>query len=78
MSRWKKVLHAITRKVQSLPDEIKEIKNKKETNKEESITKQSFFNTDDIKCSSSTPKDLKDGNDTNDKRSEDDRVVQTK
>ena len=39
LEQTKKVLHALTRKVLSLKDEIKVIKNKKETNKEENNEK---------------------------------------
>ena len=46
----------------SLEDEFKVMKNNKETDKdkvENCFTKPTSFNIDDIKCSSSTPKDVK-------------------
>ena len=62
LDQIEKVLHALTQKVLSLEDEFKVRKNKKETDKdkvENCFTKPSSFNIDDIKCSSSTPKDVK-------------------
>ena len=62
LDQIEKVLHALKRKVLSLEDEFKVMKNKKATDKykiENCFTKQSSFNIDDIKCSSSTPKDVK-------------------
>ena len=61
LEQLEKVVHALTRKVLSLEDQVKVIKNKKETDQEEikekCFTRESSFNHEDIM--SSTPKDLK-------------------
>ena len=64
LERIEKVLHALTRKVLYLENEMKNIRNKQETAKdvlnENCNTKESSFNYSDIKHSSSIPKVLKD------------------
>ena len=60
LEHLEKVVHALTRKVLCLEDEIKDMKNKSETSKEvineNPIAEESSFNHNDIKHSSSTPK----------------------
>ena len=62
LEQLKKVVHALKRKVLSLEDELKVLKNKKETdqedNKENCFRKENAFNHEYIK--SSTPKEVKD------------------
>ena len=64
LERCEKVLHALTRKVLYLENEMKELKNKKENIKdvmnENHDKTESSFNHNDIKHSSSTPKIVKD------------------
>ena len=62
LEQIEKVLHALTRKVLSLEDEIKMMKKIKIPMKKKRLKKQVLFNIDDIKCSSSTPKDVKENN----------------
>ena len=61
LEQLEQVVHALTRTVLSLEDQVKVMKNKKETdqeeNKENCFTRESSFNHKDIR--SSTPKDLK-------------------
>ena len=61
LQQLEKVVHALTRKVLSLEDQVKVMKNKKETDQEDinhkCFTRESSFNHEDIM--SSTPKDLK-------------------
>ena len=63
LERFEKVLHALTRKVLYLENEIKEIRNNshsvKEVLHENCDTEENSFNHNDIKHSSSTPKVLK-------------------
>ena len=63
LEQLEKVMHALTRKVLSLEHEIEVMKNRAETDKkllkDNTLTKESSFNINDIKYSSSTPKTMK-------------------
>ena len=63
IKQLEKVVHALTRKVLWLENEVKERKNKTETEKEEIIencfTQENSVDPDETKCTSSTPKELK-------------------